>query len=61
VSTAKAEEANNEFIVEFLEDYFAECDEHLTIVRRNLLALERFVDKPRIDRGILDELFRSFH
>jgi two-component system chemotaxis sensor kinase CheA len=61
VSVAKAEEANNEFIVEFLEDYFAECDEHLTIVRRNLLALERFVDKPRIDRGILDELFRSFH
>lgn len=61
MSVAKAEEANNEFIVEFLEDYFAECDEHLTIVRRNLLALERFVDKPRIDRGILDELFRSFH
>src|SRR6185436_5035803 len=61
VSVAKAEEANNEFIVEFLEDYFAECDEHLTIVRRNLLALESFVDKPRIHRGILDELFRSFH
>lgn len=61
MSVAKAEEANNEFIVEFLEDYFAECDEHLTIVRRNLLALERFVDKPHIDRGILDELFRSFH
>lgn len=61
MSTAKAEEANNEFIVEFLEDYFAECDEHLTIVRRNLLALERFVDKPRVDRGVLDELFRSFH
>jgi hypothetical protein len=29
VSTAEPE-PNGEFIDEFLEDYFAECDEHLT-------------------------------
>ncbi|MFY9553416.1 MAG: chemotaxis protein CheA [Blastocatellia bacterium] len=61
MSTAKREEGNNEFFAAFLEDYFAECDEHLTIVRRNLVALEPLVDQTHIDRSILDELFRSFH
>src|SRR5258706_15638666 len=31
------------------------------MVRRNLLALENYVDQTRIDRALLDELFRSFH
>jgi two-component system chemotaxis sensor kinase CheA len=60
VSIAESE-ANNEFFAEFLDDYFAECDEHLTLVRRGLLALESFVGQPRLDRALLDELFRSFH
>lgn len=54
-------EANNEFFAEFLDDYFAECDEHLTIVRRGLLTLESFVGQAHLDRALLDELFRSFH
>jgi len=54
-------EANEEFFGEFLDDYFAECDEHLTLVRRGLLALETFLDQPRVDRLLLDDLFRSFH
>jgi two-component system, chemotaxis family, sensor kinase CheA len=54
-------EANNDFFTEFLDDYFAECDEHLTQVRRGLLALERFIGQPCLDRALLDELFRSFH
>lgn len=45
----------------FLDDYFAECDDHLTAVRRNLLALESFVNQPQVDRNFLDRLFRSFH
>src|SRR5215216_7873996 len=49
------------FFAEFLDDYFAESEEHLTILRRDLLALERFVNKPHIDRPLLDEIFRSFH
>jgi two-component system chemotaxis sensor kinase CheA len=54
-------EANEEFFGEFLDDYFAECDEHLTLVRRGLMALETFLDQPRVDQALLDDLFRSFH
>jgi len=45
----------------FLDDYFAECDEHLTEVRRLLLVLERSVGRPTGDRATIDELFRHFH
>ena len=33
-------ENGGDFFAQFLDDYFAECDEHLTLVRRHLLALE---------------------
>lgn len=46
---------------EFIDDYFAECDEHLGIVRRGLLTLEAEVNRPELNRPLLDELFRSFH
>jgi two-component system, chemotaxis family, sensor kinase CheA len=55
------QESNDSFFAEFLDDYFAESEEHLTILRRDLLALERFVGKPQIERPLLDEIFRSFH
>ena len=52
-----------DFFAQFLDDYFAECDEHLTLVRRHLLALEEQVAAGRAaaDAPLLDELFRSFH
>jgi two-component system, chemotaxis family, sensor kinase CheA len=53
--------ANKQFFAQFLDDYFQECEEHFTIVRRGLLALERFVGSSEIDRPILDDLFRAFH
>jgi two-component system chemotaxis sensor kinase CheA len=46
---------------DFLDDYFAECDEHLMGVRRLLLALEVSVGRAAINRTVLDELFRHFH
>ena len=46
---------------DFIDDYFVECDEHLGIARQSLLALEASVDQPHVDRGRLEELFRSFH
>jgi len=46
---------------DFLDDYFAECDEHFTGVRRLLLALEGSVGRADINRPALDELFRHFH
>lgn len=50
-----------DFFAQFLDDYFAECDEHLTLVRRHLLALEEQAGRPGLDQPLLDELFRSFH
>ena len=60
LSIAKTE-PNSDFFAKFLDDYFAECDEHLTLLRKHLLALEPFVNQPRIERSLVDELFRSFH
>jgi two-component system, chemotaxis family, sensor kinase CheA len=54
-------EADNRFLSEFLDDYFVECDEHLTLIRRNLLVLEGLVGASEIDRAPLDDLFRGFH
>jgi len=46
----------------FMDDYFAECDEHLATIRRLLLDLETSVgaDRP-VASAVLEELFRSFH
>ena len=45
----------------FLDDYFAEAEEHLAVIRRALLILEHSVGQPRPDAANLEELFRSFH
>jgi two-component system chemotaxis sensor kinase CheA len=47
--------------LEFLDDYFGECDEHLMGVRRLVLTLEVSVGRTEINRSVLDELFRHFH
>ena len=50
-----------EFFDQFLDDYYAECDEHLVSIRRSLVMLEDEVDAGTLDRTLLDNLFRSFH
>ena len=45
----------------FLDDYFAEAEEHLAVIRRALLVLEKTVGQARHDAANLEELFRSFH
>ena len=50
-----------EFFDQFLDDYYAECDEHLVAIRRSLVALEDDVNTRTVDRTQLDNLFRSFH
>jgi len=50
-----------EFFDQFLDDYYAECDEHLISIRRSLVTLEDEVDAGTLDRTVLDNLFRSFH
>ena len=49
-----------EFIAGFMDDYFAECDEHLTEVRRILLGADPGRGAELDGRG-LGDLFRSFH
>jgi two-component system chemotaxis sensor kinase CheA len=49
-----------EFFDQFLDDYYAECDEHLVLIRRALVTLEHEVGAA-VDRSLLDNLFRSFH
>jgi two-component system, chemotaxis family, sensor kinase CheA len=44
----------------FMDDYFAEAEEHLVAVRRGLLTLEDAIGS-ELPSAVLDELFRSFH
>ncbi|HKX26606.1 MAG TPA: Hpt domain-containing protein, partial [Blastocatellia bacterium] len=59
------ESETNYFSIEFLDDYYSECEEHLVIVRRALLGLEEFLTRgqsgPSLLPLLLEELFRSFH
>lgn len=55
-------EFNAQFFEQFLDDYFAESDEHLRSVRRNILDLEDALTGGReVKKETLNELFRSFH
>jgi two-component system, chemotaxis family, sensor kinase CheA len=44
----------------FMDDYFAEADEHMVAVRRSLLSLEGALGST-LPPAALEELFRSFH
>ncbi len=45
----------------FMDDYFAESDEHLTAARRILIAATPDTDGVGMTAAALEELFRSFH
>jgi len=46
---------------EFLDDYFAESEEHLGSMRRHLLMMEGAVNRDRVDPHVVAELFRAMH
>lgn len=50
-----------QFFSEFIDELYAEYDERLGLVRRDLLSLESFIDQPSIDQNLLDALLRHFH
>ena len=52
---------DDDFIAGFIDDYFAECEEHFTSVRPLLLTLEGALGGGAAEPGILDELFQAFH
>src|SRR5687767_13869945 len=55
-------EFDPKFFEQFLDDYFAEADEHLRSVQRNLLDLEdTLASDQRIEKNAFNELFRSVH
>jgi len=45
----------------FLDDYFAESDEHLTAAAEALLRLDKSIGQPAAERAAVDDLFRYFH
>lgn len=49
------------FAAGFMDEYFAECDEHLGTIRRLLLELEDTTGDRAVTPAVLEELFRSFH
>ena len=50
-----------EFFEQFIEDYFAECEEHLSTARRTLLELERLPATDKASLSARQELLRSLH
>jgi two-component system chemotaxis sensor kinase CheA len=53
-----ADQPNEQFLAAFMDDYFAECDEHLATVRRRLLRAE--AGEPLSSQSV-EELFRAMH
>jgi two-component system, chemotaxis family, sensor kinase CheA len=51
--------SRGQFFDQFIDDYFSECDEHLTTVRRVLMTLES--NPSSTDPGTLHELSRALH
>lgn len=45
----------------FLDDYFAESDEHLAAIRHALLELEASIGEVGPPRHVTEELFRAYH
>ncbi|HVG54198.1 MAG TPA: chemotaxis protein CheA [Vicinamibacterales bacterium] len=51
----------SDFLDRFLNEYYAESEEHLAAIRRALLQLEDSIGQPRPNPSVTEELFRSFH
>src|SRR5919112_1931574 len=54
-------DADEQFIAGFMDDYFAECDEHLEAIRELLIRIEGSAEGGRVDERSLESLFLSFH
>jgi len=57
----EAERDAGRFSDAFLDDYFAECDEHLRAIRAALLRLDAGLDAGRPEPAALEQVFRGFH
>src|SRR6188508_2748572 len=57
---ASPEQGADDFLAGFIDDYYAECDEHLTTIRRLLADTNPAVSRG-MPAGTIEELFRAFH
>ena len=57
---AGTDPSTDDFLAGFIEDYFAECEEHLTTIRR-LLAEAHPASSDVMPPRTVEELFRAFH
>ena len=55
-----ADPQDQSFRTRFLDDYVAECEEHLTALRRTMVTLDGYVGTG-LPPAVVDELFRRFH
>jgi len=49
------------FFDEFLDDYFAECEEHLSSARSHLISFNPADGTRQPDEGVFNDLLRNFH
>jgi two-component system chemotaxis sensor kinase CheA len=54
-------ESSNKFFDEMAEDFFAECDELLGVIKGDLLKLDKSGGKEKAQKSLLEELLRSLH
>jgi len=55
------DDIEREILEEIADDFYIECDERLQEVRGDLIAIEAFVDTDRVDKMLLDNIYRIFH
>lgn len=54
-------ESGRQFFEQFIDDYFAECDEHLNSAQKLMLQLERPAAGETPVESVVDDLLRDFH
>src|SRR5579871_4938370 len=54
-------DSSRAFFEEFIDDYFAECEEHLASIHALMLKLDQESSSGGGKEGILDALLRDFH
>jgi two-component system chemotaxis sensor kinase CheA len=55
------DEIEREILEELADEFYAECDQLLQSLLRDLIAMENFVATDRFDKKLLDNVYRSFH
>jgi two-component system chemotaxis sensor kinase CheA len=54
-------ESSNKFLEEMADDFFSECDELLTLIRRGLLKIDNLKGTGKPPKNVLEDLLRSSH